>query len=280
MTTHTEPTTQNETSTGRGFNWQYFLQDNLTGSWHQMLIVLVLAVITGVYGNGQFQESPTSTIVVFVTWLLGIFMVIFGEFRKSHTNLSRWLKDNLLSSISNTILTLFLFLVLVNAVIGIANWGIINATFDPALTAPELQPDDGATWGVIVGARKLLATGVLGPEYSWRVWTALFYILGMWLITYIANRPALKEKLRIVRNVINGLWILSPVILYVFLAGVPNNPYNIQGTLTGMAVLLAIYVLLWWQKVIPFSWTSLIGTAAIWPVLYSLWWAIDRKSVV
>jgi len=64
MTTHTETTTQNETSTGRGFNWQFFLQDNLTGSWYQMLLVLALAVITGVYTNGQYQESPTSTIIV------------------------------------------------------------------------------------------------------------------------------------------------------------------------------------------------------------------------
>ncbi len=278
MTTHTESTTQGETSTGRGFNWQFFLQDNLTGSWYQMLIVLALAVITAVYTNGQFQESRTSTIIVLVVWLVGIAMVIFGEFRHRHTNFSRWLRDNLLSSISNTILTLLISLILVNAVIGAVNWGIINATFDPALTAPELQPEDGATWGVIVGARKLLATGVLGPEYSWRVWTALFFILGMWLLTYIVGRPMLKDRLRVVRNIINGFWLLSPVILYIFLAGVPNNPYNIGGILTGAAVLLAIYALLWWQKVIPFSWAGLIGTTAVWPILYSIWWAIGNSE--
>ncbi len=279
MTTHTETTTQNETSTGRGFNWQFFLQDNLTGSWYQTLIVLALAVITGVYANGQYQESRTSTIIVLVAWLVGIAMVIYGEFRHRHTNFSRWLRDNLLSSISNTILTLLVALILVNAVIGAVNWGIINATFDPALTAPELQPEDGATWGVIVGARKLLATGVLGPEYSWRVWTALFFILGMWALTYIISRPALKEKLRNARNILNVFWLLSPVILYIFLAGVPNNPYNFTGMLTGVAILLAIYALLWWQKVIPFSWVSLIATAAVWPVLYSIWWAIGNSEV-
>ena len=278
MTTHTETTTQNETSTGRGFNWQFFLQDNLTGSWYQTLIVLALAVITGVYTNGQYQESRTSTIIVFVAWLIGIAMVIFGEFRHRHTNFSRWLKGNLLSSISNTILTLLIALILVNAIIGAVQWGIINATFDPALTAPELQPEDGATWGVIVGARKLLATGVLGPEYSWRVWTALFFILGMWALTYIVGRPMLKAKLRVVRNIINGFWLLSPVILYIFLAGVDNNPYNVTGMLTGVAVLLAIYALLWWQKVIPFSWTGLISTALIWPILYSIWWAIGNSE--
>ncbi len=278
MTTHTETTTQNETSTGRGFNWQFFLQDNLTGSWYQTLIVLALAVITGVYTNGQYQESRTSTIIVFVAWLIGIAMVIFGEFRHRHTNFSRWLKGNLLSSISNTILTLLIALILVNAIIGAVQWGIINATFDPALTAPELQPEDGATWGVIVGARKLLATGVLGPEYSWRVWTALFFILGMWALTYIVGRPMLKAKLRVVRNIINGFWLLSPVILYIFLAGVANNPYNVTGMLTGVAVLLAIYALLWWQKVIPFSWTGLISTALIWPILYSIWWAIGNSE--
>jgi general L-amino acid transport system permease protein len=279
MTTHTETTTQNETSTGRGFNWQFFLQDNLTGSWYQMILVLALAIITGVYAYGRYEESPTTTIVVLVAWLLGIFMVVFGELRHRHNNLSRWLKGNLLSSISNTILTLLVLLILVNAVIGILQWGILNATFDPALTAPELQPEDGATWGVIVGARKLLATGVLGPEYSWRVWIALFFILGMWLLTYIAGRPVLKEKLRVLRSIINGFWLLSPVILYIFLAGVPNNPYNVRGMFTGVAVLLAIYALLWWQKVIPFGWASIIATAFTWPVLYTIWWAVGNSEV-
>jgi len=279
MTTHIESTTQQETSSSRGFNWQLFLQDNITGSWYQAILVLALAIITANYAVGQYDTSPVLTIIVLAIWLIGIVMVVIGEGRRHHTNLSRWLKENLLSSVSNILLTLLIGLLIVSALIGAFQWGILNATFDPALTAPELQREDGATWGVIVGARKLLATGVLGPEYSWRVWTALFFILGMWLFTYISSRPVLKDKLRVVRNVINGLWLLSPVILYVFLAGVAKNPYNLQGALTGVAVMLAIYALLWWQKVIPFSWAGLVATAAAWPVLYTIWWAIGNSEV-
>lgn len=278
MTTHIESTTQQETSSSRGFNWQLFLQDNITGSWYQAILVLALAIITANYAVGQYETYPVMTIIIVAAWLVGIVMVMIGEGRRHHTNFSRWLKENLLSSVSNILLTLLVGLLIASAFIGALQWGILNATFDPAATAPELQPEDGATWGVIVGARKLLATGVLGPEYSWRVWTALFFILGMWLLTYISSRPVLKDKLRVVRNVINGLWLLSPVILYIFLAGVANAPYNFTGSLTGGAVLLAIYALLWWQKVIPFRWTGLIATVATWPVLYTIWWAIGNSE--
>ncbi|MBC8504643.1 MAG: amino acid ABC transporter permease [Anaerolineales bacterium] len=278
MTTHIESTTQQETSSSRGFNWQLFLQDNITGSWYQAILVLALAIITANYAVGQYETYPVMTIIIVAAWLVGIVMVMIGEGRRHHTNFSRWLKENLLSSVSNILLTLLVGLLIASAFIGALQWGILNATFDPAATAPELQPEDGATWGVIVGARKLLATGVLGPEYSWRVWTALFFILGMWLLTYISSRPVLKDKLRVVRNVINGLWLLSPVILYIFLAGVANAPYNFTGALTGGAVLLAIYALLWWQKVIPFRWTGLIATVATWPVLYTIWWAIGNSE--
>jgi len=156
---------------------------------------------------------------------------------------------------------------------------VINATFDAARTAPEFQPDNGATWGVVWGARKLLLTGLLAPELSWRVWASLIFIILMWAGSYVSGRPNLKEPLRVVRMVINVLWLLSPVILYIFLAGVPDNSYNIVGMVTGTAVLLAIYALFWWQKVISYSQVSLISTLLAWPIIYTIWWAIGRSGV-
>jgi len=279
MTTNIESTTPQETSIGRGFNWQLFLQDNITGSWYQTVLVIVLAIVAVSYAAGQYETYPVSTMIVVAVWLVGIVLVVVGALRHQHIALSRWLKENLLSSVSNTILTLLVSLVIVAAVLGAWQWGIVNATFDPAATAPELQPEDGATWGVIWGARKLLMTGVLAPEYTWRVWTSIAFIMAMWAFTYISSRPALKDRLRIVRQVINGLWLLSPVILYIFLAGVPIAPYNLRGALTGAAILLAIYGLVWWQKVVPFSWVNLVVMAAVWPVLYTIWWAIGNGEI-
>ena len=278
MTTNIESTTHQKDSLGRGFNWQIFLQDNLTGSWYQAVFVLVLAIITANYAIRQYGTYPVATIILVVAWLAGIILVVVGELRNHHIALSRWLKANLLSSVSNTLLTLLVILIFVAAVFGVWQWAFMNATFDPAATAPELQPEDGATWGVIVGARKLLMTGVLGLEHTWRVWTSLGFIVAMWALTYISGRPVLKVKLRILRQVVNGLWLLSPVILYVFLAGVSKSPYNLGATLSGAFILLAIYALLLWQKVVPFSWVGLIATAAVWPMLSTIWWAIGNSE--
>ncbi len=279
MTTLIESITQLRGSVGRGFNWRLFLEDNITGSWYQAVLVALLTLVTTFYAAGQYDELPISTIIVLVAWLVGILMVVVGELRHRHTRVSRWLKANLLSSVSNTLLTLLLVLILVTAVNGIINWGIVNASFDPERTAPEFQSEDGAAWGVISGARKLLMTGFLGPELSWRVWLALGFILALWATTYIGGRPKLREKLRIARLVTNVLWLLSPVVLYVFLAGVTDSLFNLTGMLTGAAVLLAVYLLFWWQKVISFSWLSLVASAAAWPLLYTIWWGIGQAGV-
>jgi general L-amino acid transport system permease protein len=255
------------------------LEDNIIGSWYQTVWVALLTLVTAFYAAGQLDELPVSTIIVLAAWLVGILMVVVGGLRHQHTRLSRWLKENLLSSISNTLLTLFLVLLIVSAVYGIWQWGLLNATFDPDRTAPEFQPEDGAAWGVISGARKLLMTGLLGPELSWRVWLALGFILALWAVSYIGGRPKLREKLRTARLVTNVLWLLSPVILYVFLAGVSDSLFSLTGMLTGAAVLLAVYLLFWWQKVISFSWLGLVASAAAWPLLYAIWWGIGRVGV-
>lgn len=279
MTTTTELTTETREYVGRGFNWRLFLQDNITGSWYQTIWIVFLAFITAYYAVGQFKKSSLSTIIVLAVWLLGVLMIVVGELFRRHTGVSRWLKRNLLNSVSNTLFTLLLILVLVSAIMGFWQWGVVNATFDPTRTAPEFQPENGATWGVIIGARKLLATGLLEPELSWRVWLALVFILAMWAVTYIGGRPNLRDKLTLMRRGTSALWLLSPVILYIFMAGVPDAPYNTSRVLTGAALVLAVYLLLWWQKVISFSWFGLIGTVALWPGLYTIWWAIGISEI-
>ena len=261
MTANIESANQQEESFGRGFNWQIFLQDNLTGSWYQIVLVTIMALVTGFYAKGKYEELPTLTMVVLIAWFIGIILVVIGELRHHHTAFGRWLKANLFSSISNTLLTLLITLILTSAIQGIYQWGFVNATFDPEKTLPEFRPEDGATWGVIVGARKLLMTGLLEPIYTWRVWLSIGFIAVMWLLTYVSSRPAIKDKLRTVRQIINGFWLLSPIILYIFLAGMPAKEYDMRGALTGMAVVLALYILLWWQKVIFFNWVSLAAQA-------------------
>ncbi len=279
MTTLAKNFTELRASIGRGVNWRLFVQDNITKSWYQMVMVTLLTLFAVFYTAGQINELPVSTIILLIAWVVGVALVVIGELRRSHTNLSRWLKNNLFSSVSNTLLTLLVALVLVAAVNGIWRWGVVNATFNPDKTAPEFQPENGATWGVVVGARKLLLTGLLPPDLSWRVWLSLGFILGLWALTYVTGRPSLKERLRIGRLITNGLWPLSPVALYIFLAGIPEGPYNVSGAAAGAAVLLAIYLLLYWQKVIQFSTVSVVVTAVAWPLLYTIWWGIGQSGI-
>ena len=103
--------------------------------------------------------------------------------------------------------------------------------------------------------------------------------MTLWAATYAANRPALRDRLKVVRLVTNVLWLLSAVILYIFLAGVPELAFNLTTFFTGAALLLAVYVLLWWQKVISFSWPGLVGTAVAWPLLFIIWWGIGRGGI-
>ena len=278
MTTVAESITQKPVSTVRRVNWQVFLQDNITGSWYQTVWVFLLTLVTVNYVSNKFSEVPTLTFIVLALWVLAVLSVIVGELLGRHSAISRWLKNNLLSSVSNTVLTLFLLLLLVSAVNAFWHWGIVEATLNAAQTTTEFRTE-GATWGVIIGARKLLLTGLLRPEHNSRVWLSLGFIVAMWLSTYVSSRPVLKERLRYVRSVTNVLWFFSPVLLYIFLAGIEAGPYNLNAAVGGAALIVAIYALLWWQKVINFSWISLVVTASVWPLLYSIWWGIGQSMV-
>jgi len=279
MTTKTESTIKESIAFGRGFNWQYFLQDNITGSWYQTVTVTLLTLAAVFYTISQYKAHKASTTIIAIAWVLGVILVVVNELRHHHSRLSRWLKENLFNSVNNTLLTLLVSLVLAATAQGLWQWGVVNASFDPNQTAPDVRPENGATWGVIWGARKLLMTGVLEPEHHWRVWLSLWFLIGMWIATYASSRPAIKDKLRPVRTLLNSLWLLSPIILYIFLAGVPAKPYHLVGTVTGIVLLAGLYLLLWWQKVIPFKWINLIATAAAWPAAYSIWWLIGKSEI-
>jgi len=279
MTTQIESTSQERSSFGQGIHWEFFLQDNLTGSWTLAVTVLVLALIAGFLSVSQYNSHPLSTMIVVAVWIIGVIMVIVGELNHKHNRLSRWLKANLFGTVTNTLLTLIIALMLVAVITGFYQWGVVNASFDPNKTLPDMRPENGATWGVIWGARRLLMTGVLEEVYYWRVWLSLGFIVGMWLLTFITSRPAVKEKVHLLRQIINGLWFLSPVILYIFLAGVANKPFHVAGIVTGIVLLAGIYLILWWQKVISFQWPTLIVTILVWPVAYTIWWLIGQTGV-
>lgn len=265
---------------GRGLNWGYFLQDNITGSWLLTIWVIALTLVTAVYTARQMIATPISTTIILVLWAIGILMALFDALHIRHTRVGNWLKTNLLSSVSNSLLTLLILLMIIVAAISMWQWGVVNATWSPALTAPEFQNPDGASWGVIIGAWDLLMVGRFPRDEMTRVTTAAIFFILLGGVSLVTNKIGLWARSKPLRQILNGLWLLSPVVIYILLAGVSaEGPFiNIATLLIGEIVILGLFGLLWWQKVIKFSWLSFIGWILFWPVAYLVWRAIGKSG--
>ena len=59
-------------SVGRRFNWQYFLQDNITGSWLLTIWVVILSLATLALAIRQMGSYPTATIIIFVMAMVSL----------------------------------------------------------------------------------------------------------------------------------------------------------------------------------------------------------------
>ena len=265
-------------SVGHRFNWNYFLQDNITGSWMQTVWVVVLFLATLAVTGRQWVTFPTATTIIVILWLLGIVLTILEALHIFHSAPGRWLRANLFNSVSNTLLTLLLILVLYALTYAIWQWAVVNATFSAQLTEPQYRNPDGATWGVIPGAWDLLMYGRFPRDELSRVWIGVGFIAILAVISFVAQKTGIWDRNKPVRGVLTALWVLSPVVLYVLLAGVPRGDINIVTLLVGEAVVLGIYALFYWQRVIKFSWPSLIVWALIWPVSYLLWRGIGASG--
>ena len=292
MTAITQSFTDLRSSIGQRFRWDYFLQDNITGSVGLTIWVAILALVTAVYTVNQLSAQPLWTIIILIVWGVALVLAIASGLLQRHTRVGDWLLANLVGSVSNALLTLFLMLVLAAALRGAWSYAVVNATFDPALTAPDVRTNSGATWGWLApssddpavpgGARDLLYYGRLDREHVPRVQAAVYMFLLLAIVTFAANRTGVWDRVKPLRQTLTYLWLLSPIILFILINGInyePGSNFIKIGTLIGgIIVLLALYGLLWWQKVIKFSPTSLVITAVAWPVAYILWRLIARSQ--
>jgi general L-amino acid transport system permease protein len=97
----------------------------------------------------------------------------------------RWLRDNLFSSIPNSILTLVLLAVLAKGVVGFVQWGIANAVFVVSgsdSSACRAVRGLGACWAVIPEKYRFILFGTYPFDQQWRpalsivLFIALFYL--------------------------------------------------------------------------------------------------------
>ena len=282
MATITESLTERLQGTvERPFNWKYWVQDNLTGSRLLTIWVIVLALATLLVTVRSLNQFPAATAVTLILWLAGLALTGAEGLGIRYTRLGRWLKANLLSSVSNALLTLLLLLLLFALVNSIWQWAVVNATWLPEQTVPELRSQDGANWGVVVGAWDLLMVGRFPREAMGRVQAGLIFFVVLGIISFAANKTGVWERVRPVGRILTALWVLSPIVLYILLAGVSaEGPLINPVTLfIGEVLILGTFALLWWQRVIRFSWPTFIGWVLVWPVFYVVWRLIGQSEL-
>jgi general L-amino acid transport system permease protein len=258
------------------------VQDNISGSKLLAVWVIILALAALALTIRQLGAAPAATTVTLAIWIVGVLLTISEGLHIRYTRVGRWLKANLLSSVSNTLLTLLLLLVLFALVDSIFQWAVVNATFDPALTEPKYQNPDGASWGVIIGAWDLLMVGQFPRDQMNRAGAIVIYFVVLAVVSFIANKTGIWERVKAVGRILTALWVLSPFVVYVLLAGVSAegpllNPVSL---IVGEVLILATFALFWWQRVIRFSWATLIGWALVWPVGYVVWRLLGQSELL
>lgn len=277
-----KPPVQQRGTFSKKFNFNYFLQDNITGSRGQTIWIALLSLVTvGVLVN-QFANAPIRAQIIFWVWAIGVLMTVVGELFTLHTPVSRWLKENMFTSLSNTLVTLLLSLIVGIVIGGLWRWGFVNATFDPELTPPDVRTRTGASWGVLWGARKLLLTGLLEAKHSGRVILTTVIALILWAMSYVSSRERFKDSglWQRVKQIANVGWALSPFVAYILLAGIDYaGPFINWGTLIGgTAIVLAVMGVLWFFKVIQLNPVTIALWALAWPVAYLVWRGIGVWS--
>ena len=76
-------------SVGRRFNWQYFLQDNITGSWLLTLWVVVLGLATLAFTISMLGAFPLAATIILAVWVLGILLVAAEGLHIRHSRVAR-----------------------------------------------------------------------------------------------------------------------------------------------------------------------------------------------
>ena len=260
-------------SFSKRFHWDYFLQDNLTGSrWLTIWVVFITAATIGITMLG-FSSAPGFALVALLLWAVGLLVSVVNEVFSFHNPVARWLKENIFSSISNTMVTLLFLVIIAISVNGMYQWGVVDATFSPDLTAPDVR-GDGAAWGVLWGAKKILMTGLLDPIHNNRVMSAFGIVLVLWALSFVATRPSLRERLTPLRRITNVFWVISPFISFLLLAGLEKTDdyeINIGILIGGLVISLLLMGLLYLFRVIQLSPVSIAMWVLAWPIAYAIW---------
>ena len=104
----------------------------------------------------------------------------------------------------------------------------------------------GANWGAVGANLTTLMVFRFDREQIWRVWVAGIFGLGLALASFVVYRDNFQSKR--VRQALTYLWLASPIIFYILLAGVPPVEGSFISNFIPYAVALIIAGGLWYAN--------------------------------
>lgn len=205
------------------FNAARFVQEQITRSWLLTLWLLLLTYMTVRYAIGQMIASPVITAVILVIWAATVAMTAINEMTRSHTAVSLWLKNNLYSSITNTLLSLLLLLLIVAGLRGFIGYAFVRASFstDAEVAKATLSQfaDPGANWGAVIRNMRNLMVFRFPREETWRVWAVPVMLIILAIPSAFIYRGDTYRRSPI-RTGLNILWLLTPIVTFFLLRGI------------------------------------------------------------
>lgn len=235
---------QERVGNGREFHFDSgrFIRENITKSWLFTLWLIILTYLTLAYTISQFRSLPFTTGVLVLAWLLTVSLTVYNEITRSHNILTLWLRNNLYSSITNTLLSLLLVLAIVAAVWGFIDYAFLRASFTrvpeeaQAILAQFDSP--GANWGAVLDNMRNLMVFRYPKEDSWRLWFVILYMGALLAAsTFVFSQERFRRHR--IRQALTGIWLATPVLTFMLLLGVKPVPGRTVDFLIRLLAVLA-----------------------------------------
>lgn len=97
---------------------------------------------------------------------------------------------------------------------------------------------DGANWGAVLANMTSLMIFRFDRQETWRIWAAIILIVILAIPSFFVYRDSFQNKM--VRRILTGLWLFSPIISYAFLRGVPDTSLSVNG-IVGIVAAAVLY---------------------------------------
>ncbi len=127
----------------------------------------------------------------------------------SQSGIVNWMKENLFSNKLNTVISIICIYLVVKFLVGVVDWGILNAVFAADASVCKATTD-GACWGIIAEKYRFIIFGTYPADEQWRPLIAMVWFIGLIICSLLRS----FWKLWLI-----PLWVASLVGLGVLMWG-------------------------------------------------------------